>query len=135
MSGESQPTNDTRDYDAIRRQRADRPAGGNFVGARDIEGRSIDVRVIGVETRPGYVAVGTPPGTPLPPRDLYWQVEVVRGRRADGKPIPVPVLIKENAFMSDWLEEHNVPDPIGRRFALISESYKGNPRFGIDREI
>jgi hypothetical protein len=116
---------ETPTYDDVRRKRADRPAGGNFLSAREYaENTTLDVKVTGVEVRPGYVPPGTPPSGELDP---YWQAEV------EGK--SEPTLVKENAFMSDYLEEKGITDPIGKSFRLVVAVHKGNRTFKVSKVL
>ena len=120
-------------YAAMRQKRADRPAGGNFLGAKIVKGRTIDVKVLSIEERPGFRPPDAKPETVIDP-DFYWSVEVVRGDVLPPNQIANPMLVKENSFMSDWLEDNHVADPVGKTFSLVVEPpYKGNVRFGIDR--
>jgi hypothetical protein len=112
-------------YARARRQRAERPAGGNFLSAKGLEeGRDLDVRVLTTEMRPGYRQPGQSEAVEDEP---YWSVE------ASGQ--PTGVLVKENQFMSDWLEDHNVADPVGKTFRLVVITHKGNRTFKIARLV
>ena len=112
-------------YDDVRRKRADRPAGGNFLSAREYaENTTLDVKVTGVEVRPAFVPQGNPPSGELDP---YWQAEV------EGK--EGTTLVKENAFMSDYLEEHAITDPVGKSFRLVIVSHKGNRTTKISKVL
>jgi hypothetical protein len=115
-------------YDDVRRARADRPAGGNFLSAKEYaENATLDVKVTGTEVRPAYIAPGSQPKADQLP-DIYWQADV------EGKE-GATTLVKENSFMSDYLEEHDITDPTGHLFRLVVTAYKGNRSFKVSKVL
>lgn len=117
MTGDTGTPNAAPTYAETRQSRSDAPAGGNFLSAKNYP-NGLDVKVVGVEMRPGYQGQG---------HDPYWIVE------ANG--VQGPARIKENKPMSDRLDELGIADPTGRSFILTTALIQGNKTWAIARAI